>query len=122
MRLTFQEETVESCWDELYPLALTHWNGTTSYRRHEPFNPSRQRYADFNRCGFFKLLTARDGARLAGYVGLYVTNSMHSQKKMATEDTFFLHPDYRGGRNAFRFLTYIEGFCRSQGVEELLFS
>ena len=120
--LTFQPESVESCWDELYPLAEAHWQGTTSYRRHEPFAPSRKRYVDYNQAGFFHLLTARDGRRMAGYFGVYVTDSMHSQLRMATEDTFFLHPDYRGGRNALRFLAYIEQYCAAQGVRELLFS
>lgn len=122
MSLTFQAESAERCWDELYPLAQAHWASTESYHRHEPFNPSKERYAGYNRMGYFHLLTARDGARLAGYFGLYITDSMHSQLKMATEDTFYLHPDYRAGRNAWRMLRYAEQYCRQCGVKELLFS
>lgn len=122
MSLTFQVESVSQCWNELMVLAQQHWAGTRSYRRHEPFNPSFERYHTCNQSGFFQLCTARDGAVLAGYFGVYLTNSMHSQKPMAVEDTFFLSPAYRGGRNALRFLRFIEAQCQQWGVQELLFS
>lgn len=103
-------------------LAEQHWAGTKSYRRHEPFVPSFDRYHSANVTGYFQLMTARDHGRLVGYFGVYITPSMHSQKLMATEDTFFLHPDYRGGRTALRFLKQIEDQCRSWGVQEMMFS
>lgn len=122
MSLTFAEEQVSDCWDDVLALATQHWAGTQSYRRHEPFRPSRQRYEACNQTGFLILLTARDHARLVGYLALYLTASMHSQLPMAVEDTFFLHPDYRGGRNALRFIRYMERRCQARGIHELLFS
>ncbi len=122
MSLVFAIEPVERCWNELLTLAAQHHAGTASYRRHEPFIPSFERYHACNQSGFFQLFTARDGQTLAGYFGVYITDSMHSQKRMATEDTFYLAPAYRGGRNALRFLKYIKAQCASWGVEELMFS
>lgn len=122
MSLTFQIEPVEKAWNELMVLATEHWAGTKSYRRHEPFCPSFDRYQACNQSGFFQLFTARDGEKLAGYFGVYVTDSMHSQKRMATEDTFYLAPAYRGGRNALRFLKFIEVQMQAWGVQELMFS
>ena len=122
MSVVFAIEPVERCWNEVMILAHQHWAGTRSYRRHEPFNPSFERYQACNQSGFFQLFTARDGETLAGYFGVYVTDSMHSQKRMATEDTFYLAPAYRGGRNALRFLAYIEKQCQAWGVKELMFS
>lgn len=122
MSLTFQVESVSQCWNEVMVLAQQHWAGTRSYRRHEPFNPSFERYNACNQSGFFQLCTARDGAVMAGYFGVYLTTSMHSQQPMAVEDTFFLAPSYRGGRNALRFLRFIEAQCQHWGVQELLFS
>lgn len=122
MSLTFQIETVEQAWNEVMILATQHWAGTRTYRRHEPFCPSFDRYQACNQSGFFQLFTARDGKVLAGYFGVYVTDSMHSQKRMATEDTFYLAPAYRGGRNALRFLRFIEAQMQAWGVRELMFS
>lgn len=120
--ITFQIERVADCWDDIAPLIRKHWEGTKTYRRHEPFNPDRERYIAYNEMGFFHLITARHGLLLIGYFGVYITKSMHSQIPMATEDTFFLHPEYRGGRTAIRFMRYVESYCFNLGVDELLFS
>ena len=115
-------EPVDKCWNEVLVLASQHWAGTRSYRRHEPFNPSFERYHACNQSGFFQLFTARDGETLAGYFGLYITESMHSQLRMAVEDTFFLLPKYRGGTTAYRFLKIIKEQCQVWGIHEILFS
>jgi GNAT superfamily N-acetyltransferase len=120
--LTFQLEPVATAWNELMALATEHWAGTKTYRRHFPFQPSFDRYQACNEQGFFHLFTARDGAALAGYFGVYVTPSMHSQHLMATEDVFYLRPAYRKGREAIRFIRHIEEQCRAWGVEEIMFS
>lgn len=115
-------ESAAQCWDEIYPLAQAHWVGTKTYRRHEPFNPDKARYIAYNEMGFLHLITARDEGKLVGYFGVYITESMHSQIKMATEDTFYIHPDYRYGRLALRFLKYIESYLTQIGVKDILFS
>lgn len=120
--MTFQEEHVKDCWDELYPMAQAHWASTANYRRHEPFCPDKARYLAYNEMGFFRLLTARDGTRLAGYLGLYVTTSMHSGKTMCVEDTFYIDPAYRGGRTAMKFLFHMEHCLKEWGIEDPLFS
>lgn len=120
--IQIQPERVSDCWDEIDTLARQHHAGTTSYRRHEPYNPDKARYIYNNDIGFFHLLTARDEGRLVGYFGLYLTPSMHSQLLTATEDTFFIHPDYRQGRLALRMLRHVEQFCQARNVHELLFS
>lgn len=122
MSLVFAVETVAACWEEILPLAQAHHEGAKGYRRSQPFAPSRARYHAYNESGMFRLCTARDAGRLVGYFTFYVTHSMHSQWLMAVEDTFYLHPDVRQGRNAIRFMRYIEDQCRQQGVQELLFS
>lgn len=122
MSLTFQQESIADCWDEFLVLARMHADSTMSYRRHEPFNPSRARYAAYEQMGMYRFLSARDAGRLVGYFGLYVTQSMHSQLPLVVEDIFFLHPDYRKGRNAIRFIHFMEAQARSWGTHELLFS
>ena len=122
MKLTFQIEPVSQAWNEVMVLATQHWQGTKSYRRHEPFCPSFDRYQSCNQSGFFQLFTARDGEKLAAYFGAYLSNSMHSQKLMMTEDTFYIAPEYRGGRNALRFLQHIEKQAHEWGVTEIMFS
>jgi hypothetical protein len=120
--LTFHEERVRDCWEELYPLAYDHHGSSQNYKRHEPFNPRRERYEQYNDAGLFRLLTARDQGRLVGYFGVYLMESMHSQLPIAREDTFYLAPSHRGGRNALRFLRYVEAFISRSAPIEILFS
>lgn len=122
MSLTFALEPIAPAWEDFIALARIHWEGTKSYHRHEPFAPALARYQPCNESGFLQFCTARSDGALVGYLLFYVTNSMHSQKRMAVEDTFFLHPDYRRGRNALRMLQYVEARCREFGAEELLCS
>ena len=121
--IELQVERVADCWDELYPLAQAHQASTKSYRRHEPFNPDKTRYIQYNEMGYFHLITARDGGKLVGYFGVYVTKSMHSQLNICTEDTLYLHPDYRQGRLAVRIIRYVEKYLQNLlGETEILFS
>ena len=128
--MTFQRERVRDVWDELYPMALRHAEMSQSYHRHEPFRPSKERYASYDDADLFHLLTGRDHGTLAGYFGLYFVPSMHSQLLIVTEDTFFLDTPYRGGRTALRFMQAMEQYVQEtaramqpgQDEVEILFS
>lgn len=108
--IVFQRERVRDVWDDIYPLAKKHADMSQSYRRHEPFRPSKERYASYDDANLFHLLTGRDEGKLAGYFSLYLVPSMHSQLLMVTEDTFFLDMPYRGGRTALRFMQAMERY------------
>ena len=120
--IVFACEPVAQVWNEAIALARVHWEGTKGYRRHEPFNPSFSRYNTASEQGYFFVFTARDEGRLVGYFGIYVTPSMHSQLLTATEDTFFIHPEYREGFTAIRFIKHVERELAKAGVHEILFS
>jgi len=53
---------------------------------------------------------------------MYVVPSMHTQQLIATEDAWFLLPDYRKGRNAIRFYQFVEEECRKRGCVEITMS
>lgn len=123
--LTFAREKLPPIWPEILRMGREHWEETEGYRHGLTFNPDAYRYFQFNELPgvgelpFYSMFTARDGGKLAGYAGMYVTRSMHTQDVMATEDTWFLLPEYRKGRNALAFYKYIEEICRANGVIEI---
>ena len=45
---------------------------------------------------------------------------MHSQVLIATEDTWFLLPDYRKGMNAVRFYKYVQDDLFKRGAQEVI--
>lgn len=124
MSLKFAIEKLPPIWPDIMRLASAHWMETEGYRHGQEFAPDAARYFAFNEMEafggpFYTMFTARDGGRMVGYAGLYVTSSMHSQKPIATEDTWFLEKDYRKGRNALEFYKFIEADCRRRGVVEI---
>jgi len=122
LSLTFQIESLTKVWDEIMLLASQHWGETEGFRRGEPFAPSYDRYIQCEQTGFFVMFTARDGEKLAGYAGMYVTTSMHSQVLIAVEDQWFLLPEYRKGRNAIRMVKFVEAELAGRGVKALTMS
>ena len=119
MSLSYQIEPLSLCWNEMIQLAAAHWQETEGYRHGQPFCPSFERYNQYDQAGWFIMFIARDGAKMAGYAGMYLTPSMHTQQLIATEDTWFLLPQYRKGRNAIQFYQFVEDECRRRGVVEI---
>ena len=122
MALIFAKEPIRQCWDEVVALARLHWGETEAYRHGQPFNPDRERYWYYNDIGYHHQYTVRDGGRMVGHGGIYVSQSMHSQLPVAQEDTWFLLPEYRKGRNALNFYKFIEADLRKLGVVEIIVS
>ena len=56
---------------------------------------------------------------VVGNSACYVLKSMHTQKLMATEDTFYLSPEHRKGRLALHFLKYCVNVIRSLHVKQI---
>jgi hypothetical protein len=121
-QVTYNEESMAEAWDEFVALARHHWLETEGYRHNQTFAPDKNRYLAYNAQKFYRFFTVRDGAEMVGYAGCYVTDSMHTGARICQEDTWFLLPEYRKGRNALRFYRYIEDIMRSEGVVESLCS
>ena len=117
--MKFSKEPLRDCWDEVIALARLHWHETEAYRHGQPFNPDRERYFEYNDIGYHHQYTVRDGGRLVGHGGMYVSQSMHTQLPVAFEDTWFLLPEYRKGWNAIKFYKFIEADMKSMGVVEI---
>ena len=117
--LTYQCEPLKDCLDEVKALWLSHWQETEGYRAGLPFNPDYSRYLEYNDIGYYLLFTARDGKKMVGDIGMYVTVSMHTQTRIAQEDTLYLLPEARQGMNAWRFISFTEKYLVSVGVREI---
>jgi len=120
VKLVFAVERVRDCWQEVLGLAAAHWKETEGYRAGEGFRPSFERYSQYEWGQCFILFIARDELRRAvGYAGIYIMPSMHTQRLIATEDTFFLVEAARRGRNAMRFCRFVEDEARRRGAVTL---
>ena len=117
--VSFQREKLADIWDDVMVLCAMHWEETEQYQS-APLNPDKERYLEYNEMGYHRQYTARDGEKVVGHLGVYISTSMHTQVSIATEDTWYLMPEYRRGRNAMRFYQFIEEDLRKEGVYEVL--
>jgi hypothetical protein len=115
----FAVEPLQDAWDEVVGLARKHWNETQGYRHNQPFNPVFERYNQYAKAGWYLQFTVRDEGRLVGYGGAYIVPSMHTQRLIAQEDTWYLLPEYRRGLLAVRFFRFMEEECVKRGAEEV---
>lgn len=117
--MIFAVENLADCWDEVVELAGRHWRETQAYRHAQPFNPQFERYNQYAAAGWYLQFTVRDQGRLVGYGGAYIVPSMHTQRVIATEDTWYLLPEYRKGWTALKFFKFMEAECVKRGAEEV---
>ncbi len=118
--IVFALEPLEQAWNECVDLAAAHWMETERYRHDQPFNPVFERYNQYAKLGWYLQFTARDDGRMIGFCGMYLTPSMHTQELIATEDTWFLLPEYRGkGRTFIRFHDFITQELVRRGAVEI---
>jgi hypothetical protein len=118
-RLTFAAERGARILPELEALHHEHWKETEGYHRGIPMNPDVAACLLDEAEGRLLQLTARDGGRLVGNFRMYVAPSRHTSQRIATEDTLYLLPEYRKGRNAMRFIEYMESCMRVLHVTEI---
>ncbi len=119
-KLEFQKERMADNLDDIKFLHKQHWLETEKYRHGLPFNPDYARFLEWERINYFHLFTARSGGKLVGNCGVYVQKSMHTQEPIAVEDTLYLLPDYRKGRNAIQFIKWVENYLtQKMGVVEI---
>lgn len=119
MSLIYAKELLEEHWADFFYLAQEHWKETEGYRHSQQLNPSFKRYVGYEKCGFLHYFTARDGIKIAGHCLMYISPSMHTQELIATEDVWFMLPEYRKGRNAFRLYEFVEEELRNKNVVEI---
>lgn len=97
---------------------MSNWGEEYTQRGEIP-NLSKERYMEYERVGYYIQFVAKDGNKLAGYLGMYITNSMHTQELIADEDILYMKPEYRGGMGSVRFLKFAEGFLKAKGVKSI---
>lgn len=107
--LTFACESLRNILSELEPLHASHFLETERHLAGFNLAPNYEYMAERERMGTLVQFTARDrDGHLVGNLRMYIATSMHTGHLVAEEDTFYLTPSARRGRNAMNFLHYVE--------------
>lgn len=116
--IVFAAERLLDILDEIEPLHEAHWMETEHHYQGTVKKPDIGAGLADEQAGRMIQFTARHEGRLVGNMRMYVGGtSRHTGRPMATEDTIFLLPEFRGGIRAVRFMQYVED-CLAQLHEE----
>jgi hypothetical protein len=117
----FKAERLRDIVDEIHPLHEAHFQETEKHRLGFGLNLDYERLIDYERMGGLIQFTCRDAGtdKLVGNIRMYLETSLHTGTMYATEDTYFVLPEYRKGFAALRFWQFMEDCVKSVGVREV---
>lgn len=84
-----------------------------------PFGPDTQSYEAHEAAGELEILTVRNDGELIGYCLAVVRRHKHYNCLCAFEDSYFLHPDFRGGGTASKLIDRMNEVCRRRGAVKI---
>ena len=115
----FAVERIRSIVPEIHPLHEAHFLETEKHRLGFGLKMNYAYYMDAERDGRLVQFTLRFDGRLVGNIRMFVGESLHTGTLYATEDTFFVLPEFRKGIMAIRFWQYMERAMKKIGVLEI---
>lgn len=117
--ITFAVESFRAILPELEPLHAAHYAETERHLPADAMAPDYGYMAERERTGSLLQFTARDAdGELVGNLRMYLGTSLHTGRRFAEEDTFYLSPAARRGLTANMFLAYAEHALADFGVVE----
>lgn len=118
--MIFSVEPLASIWNEKIQCAKEHWKETSMCADGEVLNASLERYEQYEKAGWYVEIVARKNGVFAGFCGMYLVPSMHTQDMLATEDILYIKPEFRNGRNALRFYQFVENEMKRRGAKKVM--
>jgi GNAT superfamily N-acetyltransferase len=117
MAITFISISIEDVKAVFGTLVVPHWHEVVRDPNFMPLEPDWAGYAQLERMQMLHSIGAYDGDRLVGYVLLLVFNHMHYMScKVAVDDAYYLHPDYRKGTVGLRLFRAAEKLAKNVGA------
>lgn len=115
--ITYQVEFLSMCLDELKPLLTLHWEEVALNKDKIKLNPDYDAYLQMEKQGMCHTVVVRDDDKVVGYFICFIVNHMHyKDHKWALNDILFIHPDYRGGKIAYKMFKFAEEKLKALGV------
>lgn len=112
-------ERFKDIQDELHVLHVLHWQETEKHRHGLEMNPDYAEFCRREHAGGLLQFTLRNDDELVGNLRLYLSTSIHTQTRYASEDTIFIKPEHRGGFAAMAMMRFAEKCLLSLGIREI---
>lgn len=121
--ITYQVENWFACKSKMEWLFPLHWEEVATYKDKIKLNINDEEYGALAANNNLHIVTVRDGVKIVGYHWSFVRyHSRFKDSLTAITDVFFLHPDYRKGRNGIDLFKFVEKTLKELGVKRMITS
>jgi len=118
--IKFAREKFTDVCDEIKPLLEDHWQEIALNKDKIKLNPDWNRYFQMECAEQLAIFTMRDNGKMVGYFVIIMIKHLHYVDHVfAFNDIIFVHPSYRKGMNAIRFIKFCESEVKKIGASVL---
>jgi GNAT superfamily N-acetyltransferase len=116
--VTIQVETWAAIQEEIEQITPFHWSELALDQLLFAPDLDHERYLTLDRMGMMHIVTARDGAKLVGYIVCFVMPHLHykSSGLTALADMYYILREYRKGGLGVRMFAEMERGLKARGV------
>lgn len=104
------------------PLLDLHYDELTLNKDVVKLDPMWSEYAALEMMGRFVVFTAREDGKLVGYSAFFINKHIHYASLIAAQnDVLFIHPEFRRGTTALKFIDYCESMLQVLGARKVTY-
>lgn len=122
MTIQYTTAKVSECFDEVLSLLDNHYQ-ELSVTKHYKLNPCFDLYKANEKNGKCRVILCKNDNEIIGYIIFFIDVNLHYKDcLLATEDIYYLKPEYRKGRTGIKMFKFAEEYLKSLGVNMIKYS
>jgi len=122
MTIQYTTARVSDCFDEVLTLLDEHYQ-ELSVTKHYKLNPYYDVYKENEKNGKCRVILCKNDNEIIGYIVFFIDVNLHYKDcLLATEDIYYLKPEYRKGRTGIKMFKFAEEYLKSLGVNMIKYS
>jgi len=116
------EKLSPELFSEASILTTAHWDECACWKDKIKLNVDEEKYLLMEARGGADCYTLRDNGKLVGYMIILSSTHLHYKDSIfSSVDVLFIHPDYRNGLYAIRFMKYVEKAVKDKGASVMTY-
>ena len=122
MTIQYKIAKVSECFDEVLKLLDNHYQ-ELSVTKNYPLNPDYEVYKQADETGNVRVILCTNDDVIVGYIIFFIGLNLHYKDcLLATEDIYYLKPEYRKGTTGIKMFKFAEKYLKTLGVNMIKYS
>lgn len=114
--ITYEIGNAKECFNEIQRLFQDHYEEISLLKDYE-LKPDYAMYFAIHEKDMLKVVLCKDEEKIIGYIVFFICKHLHYiDCVLATEDIYYLKPEYRKGRTAIKMFKFAEQYLKSLNV------